>query len=420
LLHFINASPEIFGFPLLILFLTGTGIYVYRFFSEDKKHRWQTFLEIWILVVPVLLIFAVHSVLYWKALYGSMGLVRVVTGVLPVAAIVSAKAFDHIEKTFLKKKISRIVFLSLVIVSVIVSNFLINRYPVQCSPGEHALKSAIRWIKKTPMAKQKIFYTDIDVPFLLDLDPYDKTKCEQKVTTKWLLCFPENTVIIWDSYYGLHECYVPLAVLEKSGAYILRNIFRPEQSQKAGYEEPYEICIFTKAPPGIFIDNKAIRDSITTTNNTEIGAVRFITGDTFEKNSKGKDDPHTSDEVARSGSFSYKANSWEEFISPYEIDLSKIISKTENVTILVTCYVYPVVPFKDNDTRLVITLKDRNEFYHSLPLGTFASRINKWNKVSFAVTFPVIKPDDRLVVYFWHLGKKEFFIDDLKIETGNP
>jgi hypothetical protein len=32
-------------------------------------------------------------------------------------------------------------------------------------------------------------------------------------------------------------------------------------------------------------------------------------------------------------------------------------------------------------------------------------------------TFPVIKNSDRVVVYFWHRGKKEFYIDDLKIEV---
>lgn len=46
--------------------------------------------------------------------------------------------------------------------------------------------------------------------------------------------------------------------------------------------------------------------------------------------------------------------------------------------------------------------------------------MNQWNKVSFMATFPVIKASDRLVVYFWHLGKKEFYIDDLKIERVIP
>jgi len=418
LLHFINASPEIFGIPLLILFLTGIGIYGYLFFTTEKKQRLRIFLEIWMLVIPVLLFFVVHSVLYWKALYGSMGLIRVVTGVLPLAAVISVKAYEYIDKTLFIKEI-RNVFLFLVIILIIISNFSIHRYPIQLGPKEQARKEAINWIKQTPLVKHKILFTDIDVPFLLELDPWDHKKCEQIFTPPWLTLYPKNTVFVWDSYYGTHECNVPLDSVEKTGEYKLVNIFCPTTLLNSWYDPNYEICVFNKVPFGSYIDNKAIRDSIKAKNN-EARAVQFITGDTFEKNPKKKDNPHASGEVALSGSLSYKAISWEEFTSSYELDLSKIISQKNNITIRVSCYVYPLIPFKENDTRLVITLKDRNDLYHSLPLDTMATRMNQWNKVSFMATFPVIKASDRLVVYFWHLGKKEFYIDDLKIERVIP
>jgi hypothetical protein len=418
LLHFVSSSPEIFGIPLLILFLSGIVIYFYLFFKAEKKQRLQIFLEIWMLVLPVLLFFAVHSLLYWKAWFGSMGLIRVITGVLPLAAIVSLKTYDYIEKKFIKIIIFRKFFLYLVIILIILSNFLIHRFPVQLSPGEKAMKEAINWFKKSPYIKQKIFYTDPDVPFLLGLDPYDLSDCEQKITTAWLLAFPENTVIIWDSYFGTHECKVPIDILEKTGAYRLLNVFRPVPSKDSWYDPDYQICIFKKAPYGKFINNKPIRDSIEAKKN-ETSAVQFITGDTFEKELKKKNS-HASAEVALSGTWSYKSNSWEEFILPYELDLSEIIQQKKNVSIRVTCYVYPLVPFKENDTRLVITLKDKNEYYHSLPLDSVARQINQWNRVSFKATFPLIKSTDRLVVYFWHLGKKEFYIDNFKIERVVP
>jgi hypothetical protein len=393
-------------------------VYGYLLYTAEKKQRLRIFLEIWMLVIPVLLFFAVHSVLYWKALYGSMGLIRVVTGVLPLAAVISVKAYEYIDKTLFIKEI-RNVFLFLVIILIIISNFSIHRYPIQLGPEEQAWKEAINWIKQTPLIKHKILFTDIDVPFLLDMDPWDHTKCEQKYTSKWLNCYPENIVFIWDSYYGTKECNVPLDILENKGEYRLVNIFQPKLWLNSWYERPYEICVFIKVPYGSHIDNKAIRDSIMA-KNREAWKVRFIAGDNFEKNPKKKVDSHVSGEVARSGSLSYKVISWEGFPSIYKIDISKIISERENVTIRVSCFVYPLIPFKENDTRLVITLKDRNEFYHSLPLDSIVTRINQWNKVSFMATFPVIKSSDRLVVYFWHLGKKEFYFDDLKIERVIP
>jgi hypothetical protein len=233
------------------------------------------------------------------------------------------------------------------------------------------------------------------------------------------LAFPENTIIIWDSYFGTHECNVPLNILEKTGAYRLLNVFRPVPSKNSWYDPAYQICIFKKAPYGKFIDNKPIRDSIEAKNN-EPQIIQFITGDTFEKNLKRKANEHISREFAMTGAYSYKANSWEEFILPYELDISNIIRQKKNVSIRVTCYVYPLVLFKENDTRLVITLKDKNEYYQSLPLDSVARQINQWNQVSFKATFPLIKSTDRLVVYFWHLGKKEFYIDNIKIERVVP
>jgi hypothetical protein len=415
LLHFITFSPEIFGIPLLILFTTGIGIYVYLFFTAEKKYRLQIFLEIWMLVLTVLLFFAVHSVLYWKALFGSMGIIRVITGVLPLAAIVSLKAFDQLEKTLFKKESFRNVFLFLVIIFLIISNFLINQYPVPTSPRDQNLRKAANWVKQTPLIKQKILYTDLDIPFYLDLDPYNK-KYIHLFSSEWLMGYPENTVLIWDSYFGTHESDVLLDRVNKTGVYKLINIFQPIPYLSTEGEQPYEVCIFNKDPSGSQFDNKAIRDSIIA-KNCEIRAVRFITGTTFEKNLRKKDIPYVTGEVARSGSFSYKVPGDEEFKSSYELDLSKIISQKDNITIRVSCSVYPLIPFKENDTRLVITLKDRGDLYHSLHLDSTATRVNQWNKVSFMATFPVIKKSDRVIIYFWHRGKKEFYIDDLKIEV---
>ena len=157
MLHFINASPEIFGIPLLVLFLAGLVIYGYLFFTSEKKQRNQIFLETWLLAIPVLIFFAVHSVLYWKAWFSSMGLIRVVTGVLPLAALVGLKAYDYLEKTFIKLRVIRNFFLLITIVLIIFSNFYIHRFPVQLNPGEKAMKRAIAWFKSTPYIKKEDF-----------------------------------------------------------------------------------------------------------------------------------------------------------------------------------------------------------------------------------------------------------------------
>jgi hypothetical protein len=55
-----------------------------------------------------------------------------------------------------------------------------------------------------------------------------------------------------------------------------------------------------------------------------------------------------------------------------------------------------------------------------IPINNLAPRPDQWNKVSYTALFPEVKPSDTIVTYFWHLGKREFYIDDLKIERVDP
>jgi ABC-type cobalt transport system substrate-binding protein len=416
LLHFINWSPEIFGLPLLILFITGLGIYIYLFLTAEKKHRLQVFLEIWLLAFPVLLFFAVHSILYWKALFGSMGLIRVITGVLPLAAIVCLKAYDYLEKKYLKKEMSRSVFLFVIVLFLIKANFSINKYPVTFSPPEKAIKSATEWIKHSPFVKRKILFTHYYVPYLLGLDRYDLKQCEQVYSPNWLSNYPDGTVFIWDSYFGTNECNVPLTFIEKSGVFRLVNIFRPKYDKNSWGDPTYEIRIFIKVPPGSHFNNNAILDSIDAADR-EPFSVHFITGTTFESDQQRKDTTHIRGEFARSGSFSYRVYGSEQYALGFKLDLSKVITGTKNVSIRVNCFVYPPDPFEENDTRLIINHIRKSGFYHSLSLDSVARQQNAWNKVTFLATFPSMNPSDSLIVFFWHIGKKEFYVDDIKIES---
>lgn len=293
LFYFIISSPQIFGLPLLILFLAGTGLYGYLFFKSKKEDRLKVFLEIWLLVIPVLLFFALHSVLYWKALFGSMGFVRVVTGVLPLAAIVSLKAYDYLEKKYFKKEIFRKVLLAVLIVLLLISNFPTGRYPVRFLPREQAIKKTAGWLKQVSLNHNIILYTHFYVPYLLNLDPYNNAQCVQLFNKKWLNFYPENTVVIWDSYFGPNECNFPVDFLEKSRVYKLVNIFRSTSDQNSWDDKSFEIRVYIKVPYGSHFDNNAIRDSINSKFN-EARVVKFHSGTTFEKNLKKKADPHAS------------------------------------------------------------------------------------------------------------------------------
>jgi hypothetical protein len=417
LLHFIQSTPEIFGYPLLILFLAGIVIYSYQFFRTKKEVKLQMFLEIWLLLIPVLLLFAVHSVLYWKALFGSMGLIRVITGVLPLAALISLKAFDFIEKTVLQNKYVQSGFLGIVLGCIVWWNFSINTVPVQLHPMEKVVKTSSEWIQQSAFSERKIFFTHNFTPYFLELVPYDNKKCDLPRGSKLLKVQPEGSLLVWDSYFGPSECCLPSDSIDSLKVFRLINLFSICYNLKPGYKKPFEVRLYIKTNPGSIFHNDVIRDSIIR-QKSESGSFQFLSGETYEKPQTAEQASRVSKEKSYAGAFSYKVGVDEQFGCYHEFPLPRILSKPEEMRIRVTCFVYPIIPFKENDTRLVINIVNHEEYYQCAIMETIAPLLNQWNYISFTANFPKVNLDDKLVVYFWHLGKKEFFVDDLKIEKA--
>ena len=244
--YFAEKSPIIFGIPLLLLFFLGIGIYLKELFSKDKVKKRFAFIESWLIVAPVLLFFLVHSFLYWKALFGSMGLIRVITGVLPLAAIVSMKGFEFLEdKAKLKEKYRKILLYTTIAV-VVITNFIVYHYPVKLGTEELVLKRAVSWIREAKLDIRTVIYTDLDVPFFMDLNPYNHETCNQQWGLTYLNDHPRHSVFIWDSHFGPNENQLPLESLMRNPYYKLLNIFRPPVKIKTLGGKSYEVVVFYK------------------------------------------------------------------------------------------------------------------------------------------------------------------------------
>ena len=95
--HFLHSRNETLGLPMEILFLGGIGTMVVELFSRDKEVRHRVHFLIMLVLGPFLLYLSFHSVLYWKAMGGSLGLERVLAAVMPLAALVALKGYTAIE-----------------------------------------------------------------------------------------------------------------------------------------------------------------------------------------------------------------------------------------------------------------------------------------------------------------------------------
>jgi hypothetical protein len=123
LFHFVDQMQYIAGLPLYILFWAGVlaSLFRIRNFGHDLFY--------WVIVMGSFFAFFVaHSLFWYFGIFGSMGLNRVLVGVMPLAAIIALKGFNLLLG--IGRKPLRIAFQGLIIAYVIIFPFTSNNAAV--------------------------------------------------------------------------------------------------------------------------------------------------------------------------------------------------------------------------------------------------------------------------------------------------
>ena len=421
LLHFYNNRHFIFGTPMMILFVAGTIWLLFQFIRNKLSLKTNIFFMILLILVPFVGYFIFHSLLYWKALGGSLGLIRVIAAVIPLAAIVALMGYQWIVQILFKHPWQQVGIMIITSIAVITACFRIYPFPFMLSPEESSIKSATNWVKAAGLSHKKILFNDLNVPFYMGLDPYNGAVCAQK----WFVHhkdpapeMPDSTVFIWDSHFGANECQVPLDSLIKNPHYKLLNRFLPigEYKTLGGYD--YEVYVFLRLPKGMTSDNEAQLELL---KKAEEGRLKIIFSKKldFEGADALQDSVHYTKKTAFSGSQAYKVGANTEFSPVIEINCASLPGKKDGLRVRVAVAVFPEVSFKENITSLVVSLENSNGSYQysSFPLEEKAPNAQQWNLVNVMVSLPEIRSSgDKIKIYLWHQGKKEFYMDDLKAD----
>jgi hypothetical protein len=84
--------PECVGLPLFVLFVPG----VLKFFRE-RSSAW------WLIGACWFMVFAVHSILFWRGIFASWGLIRILASVAPMTAVICLRGWVVISDWFTKR-----------------------------------------------------------------------------------------------------------------------------------------------------------------------------------------------------------------------------------------------------------------------------------------------------------------------------
>jgi ABC-type cobalt transport system substrate-binding protein len=425
--HFIRNYDIILGLPLTILLLVGMIYLFLRMFYGSERRN--VFFQVLLIAGSMMVYLGFHSYLYWTGKGGSIGLLRVLVGVIPLAGIIALAGYQWLDQTFINKTWQRVMVQLILVIVIVRIAFGTNEIPVRLGVEESQERKMAEWVQGQGLDKEYFYLTDPNAWFFLDKDPYDgstsalldnlnsRTPMFEKINN-----MKAGSVIAWDAHFGANERQLPIDTLMTHPRLKLIFYTRPEQSWITFGNQEYAVYVFRVLPAFDSIDNYAARDSISAMRLASMTKKMVVFKDYETLPSSGKQ-PGLSESNPFSGSYSCMVDSTLEFCSGISTEIGKLTPLEGGFYFEVSAEVFPTVPFSENSAWLVVTLdhNKKNYLYEALRLENEKLVTGQWNHVIFQAYIPEIKSgDDHFGVYFWNRALKKFYIDNFKIALLTP
>jgi len=388
LLHFVKNSNFIFGLPLAFLSLLGIVVWSSQILSKFRLNDRNLILFL-IIAGSWLAYFAAHSYVWWQG-KSSLGLIRVMGGIIPLAALTAVKGVQFVFEKIKNRKLAHLVLLFITGLQVFMF-FNMTRLPLKAGAVEKLIFQSSDFLKNE-VPDAKIYYFNPDFAFQLGLNPYDSSK------SGWFFgdrIQPSNSmdfgdILIWDAHFGPNEGRVSFNTVENDPYLQKIKTFLPEEkiTVLGGYE--YEIHIYRKEKQP---------------------AQQPVSDEFFRPLEIGKPD---SEKVTGSEEGFIKIQQNQEYSPSILVYMHELMQK-DIFEVHLQVQVKSNESIENKDVLLVISLEDGRESlkYATLPI-TLEPEQTDWKDVSFSTRFPAGVPESAVVkMYIWNRGKKHFFIREM-------
>jgi len=239
--HFVNNFPKSMGIFLTLMLLT--GLFVSLFDIKKPFHTKTLFW--WLLVVaPTAGVLTVHSYLWWKGIYGSAGLMRVLSTVAPLFALISIRSLSVFKnKPFTIFSIVLIATGSVYQVSQCYKSFEI---PLKMDSTTTLLRFAGTELKPLLSLEDTIYAIE---PFTLywagrnGMMDNNIVWLSKSLSKGKLKPIGTKTAFIWDTKFGPLEGRIPLGILLEEENLQLKKAWG-EESDLLHFNQLYEVYYF--------------------------------------------------------------------------------------------------------------------------------------------------------------------------------
>lgn len=396
LLHFINHRDKILGSYIGYAFLLSAVVVIIKWIVNDHFRFGGNFYFILLIIGSFVGFFAAHSYVWWKGIGNSLGLIRVIGSVTPLAAIVIVAGISPLYD-YKKRWFTISVSALLVVLFILFVKDSVNRYKSRfdISEEQKVIAIAADYVKKNKLNKHKIYYYNSFLEYKLNIDPGDRIKGQKHLprNENFITSVPDSSIIIWDAHFGPNEGRMPILKLMEKKELVVIKVFQPKKKFKVLGGHNYQVVIFQKISSEKSITNKWYNDF----ENSQFGST--------EKAFKGNKSLKIEKNERFNTFLGFIYREYSDSPSPLHIDMSFAYNYPEKLSqkeLLLVCSL---------ESAAEILLYDVNDLF----LDNFSE--NTWveKSIQFNLPFPQ-SINDEVKIYIWNKGGKVLFVDEVKIE----
>jgi hypothetical protein len=226
LFHFVEQTPYLLGFPLLVAFVLGLLFSLVQL----KKKLEQPETSQTLLIYGIISIFYIaHSLFWYLGLFHSFGLKRVFIAIIPLILIVGLEGLENLLLLFPAAKTrSRIITVALILV--LIFPFTKNKMALglpqnyRLEPEQGLINTAANWLQSSSYKNNTVSYANhyFAMPLEVDMDNPQQVLALGLAKQNYL---PKGTVVFWDSYFAPSDQGVEQSFFEKNEDYKLLKEF---------------------------------------------------------------------------------------------------------------------------------------------------------------------------------------------------
>jgi membrane-bound ClpP family serine protease len=146
--------------------------------------------------------FAAHSIFWWKGLFGSYGLIRVIACVVPCGVLIALNGLQRLTSVYEQHKSA--VVITLVAVCGITAFNAVSQHGVIRSRDEKQdlIYATAAQIKELNPTGNRMYYGYPLITHALEGDPFDQNKFMEMWGLETRNNFKSGELVVWDSHFG--------------------------------------------------------------------------------------------------------------------------------------------------------------------------------------------------------------------------